>query len=145
MKGSYVLVVHLPEAQSITIGRLGDVYFRSGYYAYVGSAMGGLSARLNRHLQRVGRPHWHIDYLREKASVTGIFLAESQQRYECAMAQAFEGQLDSVANFDSSDCQCRSHLFFSPDESQIKQVITEVFDRLKLRKNQKMEIDRFPG
>ena len=132
MKGSYVLLLHLPEARTIIIGRLGDIHFRSGYYAYVGSAMGGFRARLNRHLQQVGRPHWHIDYLRDKASVTGIFLAESEQRHECAIANSFEEQLDGITGFGASDCRCRSHLFFSPDESQIKQLITEIFDRLKL-------------
>ena len=123
MKGSYVLLVHLPATQTITVGHLGDVRFPGGHYAYVGSAMGGFSARLNHHLRRTVRPHWHIDYLRDKASVTGIVLCEAEQRNECAIAQAFQEQLDCVPNFGASDCRCRSHLFFSPDGSLMKSII----------------------
>ena len=42
MKGSYVLLVGLPEEQTIAVGGLRDVRFLRGYYAYVGSAMGGI-------------------------------------------------------------------------------------------------------
>ena len=137
MKGSYILLVHLPKARTITVGRLGDVRFPGGYYAYVGSAMGGFRARVNRHLHRTGKPHWHIDYLRDKASVTGVILCESTQRQECAIAQALEEQLDCVPGFGASDCRCRSHLFFSRDESRMKQVIMAILDRLKLPTNLK--------
>jgi len=132
MKGSYILLVHLPQARTITVGRLGKVNFARGHYAYIGSAMGGFRARLNHHLHRTSRPHWHIDYLRDKASVTNVILCESGQRHECAIAQALMGQLDCIPGFGASDCRCRGHLFFSPDESQMKRVIMETLDRIKL-------------
>ncbi len=128
MKGSYVLLIHLAEPRTITVGRLGDIKFPHGHYAYVGSAMGGFGSRLNHHLRRTGRPHWHIDYLRDKTSVTGVILYESEQRHECAIAQSFNRQLDCVPGFGASDCRCRSHLFFSADESQMKRVIMAIPD-----------------
>jgi len=139
MKGSYILLIHLTEAQTITVGRLGDVHFTCGHYAYIGSAMGGFRARVNRHLHRTGKPHWHIDYLRDKASVTGVILCESEQRLECAIAQALDQQLGCVPGFGASDCRCRSHLFFFPDESRMKRVITETLDRLTLSTSLKPE------
>ena len=116
MKGSYVLLVELPEEQTITTGSLKAVYFPGGYYAYVGSAMGGFKSRLNRHLKSIKKPHWHIDYLLEKASISEIILCETKDRTECAIAQALSCQFDSIPGFGSSDCKCRSHLFFATDK-----------------------------
>ena len=132
MKGSYILLVHLPEAGAITVGRLGKLDFARGHYAYIGSAMGGIKARLNHHLHRTRRPHWHIDYLRDRASVTSIIICESDQRHECAIAQTLMGQLDCIPGFGASDCRCRSHLFFSASENQLKQAIRATLDRLGL-------------
>ena len=116
MKGSYTLLIELPEEQTITIGSLKAIYFPRGYYAYVGSAMGGFKSRLNRHLKSNKKPHWHIDYLLEKASISEIILCETNDRVECTIAQALNGQFDSIPGFGSSDCKCRSHLFFATDK-----------------------------
>jgi Uri superfamily endonuclease len=115
-KGSYVLLIELPEEQTITIGSLKAVHFHPGYYAYVGSALGGFKSRLNRHLKEDKRPHWHIDYLLPKASITDIIINETEDRVECALAQALKSQFDSIPGFGSSDCKCHSHLFLAADE-----------------------------
>ena len=116
MKGSYVLLIELPEEQTITTGSLKAIYFPRGYYAYVGSAMGGFKSRLNRHLKSNKKPHWHIDYLLEKASISEIILCKTNDRAECAVAQALSRQFGSIPGFGSSDCKCRSHLFFATDK-----------------------------
>ena len=116
MKGSYVLLIELTEEQTITTGSLKAIYFPRGYYAYVGSAMGGFKSRLNRHLKSNKKPHWHIDYLLEKASINEIILCETNGRVECTIAQALNGQFDSIPGFGSSDCKCHSHLFFATDK-----------------------------
>ncbi len=116
MKGSYTLLIQLLEEQTITTGRLKATYFPRGYYAYVGSAMGGFKSRLNRHLKNDKKLHWHIDYLLEKASISEIILCETKDRTECAIAQALSCQFDSIPGFGSSDCKCRSHLFFATDK-----------------------------
>ena len=76
MAGSYILLIKLPEEKTISTGSLKSVHFHRGYYAYVGSAMGGFKARLNHHLKGNKKPHWHIDYLLQEASITGIILCE---------------------------------------------------------------------
>lgn len=129
-KGSYVLLSQLPEAETINTGSLKAVHFRHGYYAYVGSALGGFRARLNRHSKRGKKPHWHIDYLLEKASITGLILAETRDRVECTMAQALSHKFDSITGFGASDCQCRSHLFFATGE--ITEEIVTLLDALSL-------------
>lgn len=130
MKGSYVLLVGLPEEQTIAVGRLRDIRFPRGYYAYVGSAMGGIESRVNRHLRRSKKPHWHIDYLLDKASVIDISVCENGDRVECAIAKALGSRLDSIPGFGSSDCRCRSHLFFANDERQMLDAVKPILDSL---------------
>ncbi len=111
-----MLLIQLTEEQTITTGRLKATYFPRGYYAYVGSAMGGFKSRLNHHLKSNKKLHWHIDYLLEKASIIDMILCETNDRVECTIAQALTGQFDSIPSFGSSDCKCRSHLFFATDK-----------------------------
>ena len=114
--GSYILLIELPEEQPITVGSLKTIYFPRGYYAYVGSALGGLKSRLNRHLRIDKKPHWHIDYLLQKATIRDIIICESRERTECKIARAMASQVDSIPGFGASDCKCPSHLFFNAEE-----------------------------
>ena len=131
MKGSYILLIELPEGQTIEVGIRQAICFPRGYYAYVGSAMGGFKSRLNRHLKSNKKPHWHIDYLLEKASISEIILCETNDRVECTIAQALNSQFDSIPGFGSSDCKCRSHLFFATDK--MKPTITATLDSLPIK------------
>ncbi len=131
MKGSYILLIELPERQTIAIGSLKTIYFPRGYYAYVGSAMGGFKTRLNHHLKESQKPHWHIDYLLAKASITEIILCPTNERTECTIAQALQGQFDSIPGFGASDCKCSSHLFFTPRE--MKATIVATLNRLGMK------------
>ena len=112
-KGSYVLLMHLSEEQTIAVGNLSPSLFSRGYYAYVGSALGGFRSRLNRHLRTDKKLHWHIDYLLQHASLDAIVICETEQRIECVIAQALARQFESVPRFGASDCRCPSHLFFA--------------------------------
>jgi len=113
-----VLLIRLPEEQTITIGSLNTVHFPHGYYAYVGSAMGGFKSRINRHFKSHKRPRWHIDYLLEKALISSLILAEADARLECAIAQALSHQFEAIPGFGSSDCRCWSHLFLSSEDME---------------------------
>ena len=130
MKGSYVLIMQLSKPQIITIGSLPNVHFPRGYYAYVGSAMGGVESRVSRHLRRNKKPHWHIDYLRQKASIVDISICRTEDRAECTIAQALGSQFDSIPGFGCSDCHCHSHLFFATDEGQLKANIAATLEPL---------------
>jgi Uri superfamily endonuclease len=111
MKGSYILVVELEKDQTIQIGKFGKIYFSSGFYAYVGSALNGLEQRINRHLRKDKKTHWHIDYLLKQGKISDIFYKKSDTKKECNFVKKFEEKLLPILNFGSSDCKCRSHLF----------------------------------
>lgn len=118
MKGVYLLVIELPEEQDITVGSLGVIHFSGRYFAYVGSALGGFKSRLNRHLRKDKQPKWHIDYLLQKAALNSIIICETEERVECAIANALSRRFRSVPRFGSSDCRCPSHLFFASEEME---------------------------
>jgi len=124
--------MHLSEQQTISIGSLSEVYFPGVHYAYVGSALGGVKARLSHHLNRNKKSHWHIDYLLQKASISDIIVGESEDRVECAVAQALSAQFDYIPGFGVSDCHCPSHLFFTDENTQIKSAIMTTFESLAI-------------
>ncbi len=115
--GSYVLFLRMPEEKQIAVGKLGMVSFPAGLYAYVGSALNGWEARLNRHLAGSGKRHWHIDYLRAEAQVEGAIVLESAMRLECKISDLIAKTSSAVApGFGSSDCRCMSHLYLLNSE-----------------------------
>jgi len=113
VKGSYVLLIELPEEQTITAGSLKEIHFQSGGYTYVGSALGGLRSRLSRHLKPNKKLHWHVDYLLQWASIRDIIICETEHRIECTIAKNLSRRFNSIPGFGSSDCKCTSHLFFT--------------------------------
>ncbi len=115
--GAYVLLLELPRPTRVRIGALGPHDFPAACYAYVGSAMAGISRRVRRYARPVTRPRWHIDYLLPHARRTSLLTAESRERIECGVASALAASLPSVPRFGSSDCPCASHLFTAPDSN----------------------------
>jgi sugar fermentation stimulation protein A len=114
MTGAYVMLFRMNEHRSVAVGRLGVFDLPEGWYAYVGSAMNGLKARTDRHLQGARRKHWHIDHLLPLASERSALLVPSDVNIECRIAeviQGWEGTTMPIKGFGSSDCHCRSHLF----------------------------------
>jgi Uri superfamily endonuclease len=128
--GSYVLLVEIPRKVSIEVGALGLLKFPQGHYAYCGSAMGGLRARIDRHLGSKKKIRWHIDYLLEKGRVRKVMFAETNKRLECQLAQGLERVFQSFSGFGSSDCRCPSHLFFSEDLPALQEKVASVFKGL---------------
>lgn len=125
VKGSYILLFELANKKDIPVGKLGYVSFPKASYAYVGSAMNGLTARLARHLRGEKKLHWHIDYLLKEAKVEEIIMCRSEERTECRLAQALAGKFQYVPKFGSTDCKCRSHLYFTNEEDSIESRVTE--------------------
>lgn len=112
MRGAYVLVLRLGRPHRLRVGSLGERTFAPGVYAYVGSAMGGLEARVDRHLRGPGRLRWHVDYLRAVACPLGAALVPARRRLECRLARRLGRWLPVVRGFGSSDCRCPGHLFY---------------------------------
>jgi Uri superfamily endonuclease len=130
VKGSYVILIRLPRATTIAIGSRKEAHFPRGHYAYVGSALSGLEARLSRHLKPDKKPHWHIDRLLERARITDIIIGEADGKLECAIARALGARFDCVPGFGSSDCPCPSHLFMAAQGERLKSAAAQAFQQL---------------
>ena len=129
MKGSYILLLKLDKNIAVDIGKLGKLDFRKGFYVYVGSALNGLEQRINRHLRKNKSIHWHIDYFLNFAKISDIYFYENSVKDECIIAKKFEKKLHNVKDFGSSDCRCKSHLFYG----DFKDIIT-IIKKLKINK-----------
>ena len=118
-KGTYLILIYLQQEMQIVVGRKGDFLFPSGWYAYLGSALGpgGLQARLARHRRHDKPLHWHIDYLLEHGTLEASWAVECLCRLECVWALAVRDMPDAqviVPGFGASDCRCPGHLIYFP-------------------------------
>jgi len=132
VKGSYILLVELATEKDILVGKLGYVSFPKASYAYIGSAMNGLRARLIRHLREEKKLHRHIDYLLKEAEIEEIILCQAEERVECSLAQALAGEFQSIPGFGASDCKCRSHLYFASEKDRLKARVAEAVNQAGL-------------
>lgn len=117
--GAYQLLIRLHRRQRISVGKLGEFDFPAGYYVYTGSAMGGIEARVARHLRSSKRMRWHIDYLLERGTILRYASRVSSTRQECAANAAvldISGAAVVARGFGSSDCGCAAHLVYFESE-----------------------------
>ncbi len=126
MNGSYILLIELDEDNTIQVGKLGKIFFKKGFYLYVGSALNGLEQRIQRHLRNNKKIHWHIDYLLSYARTIEVFYKGSKSRYECKLANKLEN-LEPISGFGCSDCKCKTHLFYGS-----KKEVDETIKKLKM-------------
>jgi len=131
MKGIYVLLIELRKDTQVTVGKLLEIDFKKGYYAYVGSALNGLESRIKRHLSHKKKFHWHIDYFLEKSDITSIIYAETLEKKECKLAETLN-EFENIRNFGSSDCNCESHLCFSCDFEKLRGSVIHGFGKNNL-------------
>ena len=94
--GVYLLLL-FGNGENMKIGALGTLPFETGYYIYVGSALGpdGL-ARVSRHIRlfhdRNRKPRWHIDYLllHPGFSLLRAYCLTTTRRVECMVAAGLQ-------------------------------------------------------
>ncbi len=143
--GTYTLLVHLGADVSIDVGALGTYSFESGWYAYVGSALGpGGFSRIDRHRELAAGErdvrHWHIDYLLGHPETTlesTVRTAECDG--ECAIAQQLTEMCERsaivdgtpITQFGCTDCSCDSHLFFASDGESLHESVEAAHQRLR--------------
>ncbi len=134
-RGSYVLVMRLDRNRQVSVGELGSIPFTAGYYLYVGSAMKTLAARIARHQRHAKKLRWHVDYLRAVAdSVTPLPIRSSQRR-ECDIAEALAEILaGGPPRFGSSDCKCKTHLFYSETDPLTLPEFHTVLQRFRMQR-----------
>ncbi len=124
--GTYIVVLWLPAACRLRIGRLGTGDLPRGYYTYTGSAKRGLTARLHRHLHGAATRHWHLDYLRLHARVLAWHAYADDSRPECQLAQHLASWGHVVMpRFGASDCSCPTHLLYYPRRAQVAQALQD--------------------
>lgn len=110
--GAYFLILFLKNDLVIDIGELGKIFFKKGYYLYVGSGKKGLTKRIERHKRINKKLFWHIDYLRPHCEFVNSITFRTGNDLECLLANRLKVISDwEVKNFGSSDCKCSSHLF----------------------------------
>jgi len=125
MMGSYLLLMELKNTETIPVGKLGKIDFKEGFYIYAGSALNGLDQRIQRHIRKQKKIHWHIDYLLNHAKIVNVFYKQSEAKEECFIAKTLEKELSAIPGFGCSDCTCKSHLFYGPYEG-IKNAISNL-------------------
>lgn len=107
---TYQLLIEVPCAVEVTVGKLGGFVFPAGRYVYTGSAQRNFEARIERHRSIVKRMHWHIDYL---LAAPGVRIIEVRRfsDAECDVNRRTAGTVP-VPGFGASDCRagCGSHL-----------------------------------
>jgi len=113
MKGVYCLIISLSKNINLPVGALGKIFLRRGAYIYVGSAQNNVKKRVERHLKKNKKKHWHIDYLiaNRNTTIKKVLWKEAKKEEECKIAGFVKSIGDTVKGFGCSDCKCKSHLF----------------------------------
>ncbi|QGG48445.1 DNA/RNA nuclease SfsA [Heliorestis convoluta] len=131
--GTYLVILHVPEPLTLSIGSLGQRTFQPAYYVYTGTAKKHLTQRINRHLRKKKTLRWHVDYLREKAASCQALPIRTTERIEHVLAQRLSPLADWVVpGFGCSDCNCTSHLFAFRDNPVRSQPFMEVLQYFRM-------------
>ncbi|AEH51813.1 GIY-YIG nuclease family protein [Pseudothermotoga thermarum] len=109
-KGTYILVVKLEKDRTIK-SKAKSWNLSKGLYAYVGSAMNNLEKRIERHLRKNKKMHWHVDYLLKEAKVLMVIEIPSNERLEEKVARYLEKFFEPVKDFGSTDVKTKGNLF----------------------------------
>jgi endonuclease III len=128
--------------------------FAAGHYVYIGSAMGGLRARLARHRRTVTVRHWHIDGLLAVGKIVDVQIRLTSRRdEECRLAHeiaAWPGARP-VPRFGSTDCRCPTHLYVfgkrprtSIRLSAVLRVLRAIMARLRAAYGEALPVPRDP-
>ena len=83
--GIYLLLITM-DRKSLAVGSLGEIDFKKGYYIYVGSAATNLKSRVDRHLRKRKKYHWHADRLLGEAIKVKAFPIYTVKNLECSLA-----------------------------------------------------------
>ncbi|GJQ60466.1 MAG: hypothetical protein SCALA701_32670 [Candidatus Scalindua sp.] len=113
--GIYHLIIRFPKKKMIQVGRLGAFLFPKGFYVYTGSAQTNLGKRISRHLSKEKKLHWHIDYLLQFGEIVSVLTIDGVKNRECVCSDKIALTLGGravVEKFGSSDCRCKTHLYF---------------------------------
>ncbi len=123
MRGAYLLFIDIIQPLRLEVGALGMTSLPAGRYVYVGSACGGIEARIARHRRlaerKTGKVHWHIDHLLVNRDIYWVGEQALEGGAECAISgqiAAIKGVTAPVPGFGASDCRsgCEAHFYLLP-------------------------------
>lgn len=131
---TYCLIIELKKDSVISVGKLGRLNFKRGYYVYVGSALNSIDARIKRHLKKEKKLFWHVDYLLNSpnASIKEVILERSPDKWECVIAGEISKKGILSDKFGCSDCKCDSHLFYFKKYSESEKQVLSAFNKFEL-------------
>ena len=115
--GVYLLILKLLDDTTVHCKKV-RFDLKAGWYYYCGSAMNGLSARINRHLSDEKKNHWHIDFLLEHGQLQAavpFVVHDARMEHELAAILHHTPGMTPVPGFGASDCNCNAHLFHSEE------------------------------
>ncbi len=137
-RGVYLLLINVNGDKTLTVGNLGGMTFKQGYYVYVGSAMNTLSKRIARHKRKRKKKRWHIDYLSAEASTITAVPIITGDRLECELAAGVNGAGgEAVMGFGCSDCHCHSHLYYFKENPLFNASIIELIQHYRIGRLEK--------
>lgn len=112
-RGSYLILGKLNNCINLKVGKLGNLFFKKGFYVYVGSGMNSLTSRIKRHIKKKKTKKWHIDYLIPYLRELNSIPIRTSEYIECIISNEIE-KISSgiIKNFGSTDCKCKSHLYY---------------------------------
>lgn len=109
MKGSYMLIILIGRSIRFKPGSLPETMLPPGCYVYVGSAMGpgGFEKRVARHLRKIKKRRWHIDYLTglNEAEVRSVFYTPRCNEHQLTGFLSSLGFRKTVKGFGATDSQ----------------------------------------
>ena len=112
-KGCYLLVYENTANFTKDVGVLGSIRFPPGFYIYVGSGRNNLFKRIEHHRRKSRTKRWHLDYIKESFKLICDVPIVTERDIECSLAdKMIELGGEGVSRFGSSDCACKSHLFY---------------------------------
>ena len=123
MRGAYLLFLDIKRPLRLVVGALGMASLPAGRYVYVGSACGGIEARIARHRRlaerKTGKVHWHIDHLLVNRHIQWVGEQALEGNAECAISgqiAEIKGVTVPVPRFGASDCRsgCEAHFYLLP-------------------------------
>lgn len=138
---TYCLIIRLNNDSRISVGKIGELDFKKGYYVYTGSALNSIDARIKRHLKIEKKIFWHIDYFlaSSNASIKEVVLERSPEKWECNVAREISIKGSPVNKFGCSDCKCDSHLFYFENYDETEKSVLNAFNKFGLN------IEKFTG
>ena len=127
--GIYVLEILVSKRLKLNHKIFSEKNFPKGYYYYIGSAQKNLHKRIQRHIKKTKKLHWHIDYLTsiKEILITNVFIIPNfKKENECKLVGQLEnvfGLEHKIIGFGNSDCnECKSHLLYIKEKISYNQL-----------------------